>query len=815
MFDYLTRNIRHGVRNLVARPGFSIAAILSLAIGIGASTTLFSVIDTLLLSPVRGIGTPQDLVELGGTHDGQGFQTFSYPDFEDFSAQSKSFAELFAYRLEALNVGGAGLPQRAMGLLVSGNYFDAVRVPAWRGRMLGTNDATAGAPPVAVATYAAWRKYFNDDEAIVGKPVSINGSMFTLIGVAPPEFRGTIALISPEFFIPVTQRPLLLPASKRLLDQRSSSWLTVGARLVTGITPAVAQTKFSGISSQLVSAYPPSPRDDVARNGVTTTTLRGVPGEMRGGLMAFSGVLSVLISLILLVACVNVASMLLARGESRRHDIAVRFALGASRRSVLAQLMTESALLSLAAGTTGVLLSIWTCRLLAHVDLPTPVPIAIDIPVSANALLFAIACSAVTALVFGLLPALRVSRRAPKAGNALVGRQVTGSRSRLAGALVVAQVAFTMVLLISGGLFARALQRAAEINPGFDPQKLLAADFNLEPSGYVEARQLQAQQQFVANVETIPGVSHAALAALVPMDLSHMDFGSFRAAKGSDQTVTPDANVVSPTYFATLGVSVQGRAFDEHDLRSGGHVCVVNTALAHLLAPDGDVLGRSFPFDSGEEAMTMTVVGIVPNGKYASLGESTQPFMFLPLTQWPRAQTSLIVATSLPAGPFATQLRDALRAVDPLLPASQVRPMTDVLSLSLLPQRIAGMVSTALGVIGLLLVAIGLHGLIAMYVARRTREFGVRIALGASPRRVRRDVMRRGTRLLVIGLGVGIALSAGCAMLISSLLFGATLADASVFIIAAVVLAATTLFACWLPARYAASIDPAAALRSE
>ncbi len=815
MFDHLIRNIRHGIRNLVARPAFTIAAILSLAIGIGASTTLFSVIDTLLLSPVRGIGAPQDLVELGGTHNGQGFQTFSYPDFEDFTAQSKSFAELFAYRLEALNVGGTGLPQRAMGLLVSGNYFDALKVPAWRGRMLGTNDARAGAPPVAVATYAAWRKYFNDDESIVGKPVSINGSMFTLVGVAPREFRGTIALISPEFFVPVTQRPLLLPASKRLLDQRESSWLMLGARLADGATSAIAQTRLSAISSQLAREYPPSLRSDHARNAVTATPLRGVPGEMRGGLMAFSGVLTVLILLILLVACVNVASMLLARGESRRHEIAVRFALGASRRSVIAQLMTESALLSLAAGTTGVLLSIWTCQLLAHVDLPTPIPIAIDIPVSANALLFALACSAVTALVFGLLPALRVSRSAPKAGNALVGRQVTGSRSRLAGALVVAQVAFTMVLLISGGLFARALQRAAEIDPGFDPQKLLAADFNLEPSGYVEERQLQAQQQLVSKVQIIPGVSHAALTALVPMDLSQMEFGSFRAGKGSDQPLTPSANVVSPTYFSTLGVTVQGRAFDDHDLPSGARVCVVNAELAHLLAPDGDVLGRSFPFDSGDEAMTLTIVGVVPNGKYSSLGESTQPFMFLPLSQWPRAETSLIVETSLPAGTLATQLRDALRAVDPLLPPSQVRPMTDVLSLSLLPQRIAGMVSTALGMIGLLLVAIGLHGVIAMYVARRTREFGVRIALGASPRRVRRDVMRRGTRLLAIGLIGGVVLSAGCAMLISSLLFGATLADASVFFIAAVVLTATTLFACWLPARYAASIDPAAALRSE
>ncbi|MGA9335625.1 MAG: ABC transporter permease [Rudaea sp.] len=815
MFDNFIRNIRQGTRSLAARPGFTLTAILTLAIGIGASTTLFGTIDTLLLAPVRGVGAPQNLVELGGTIHGDGFQSFSYPDFKDLRARAKPFADIFAYRLEALDVDVAKVPQRALGLLVSGNYFSALQVPAAQGRLLGQQDDQTGAGPVAVATYAAWQKYFNGDADVVGKPVMINGHEFTLVGVAAAQFHGTIALISPEFYVPVSQRPLLQPSAQHLLDQRESLWLSLGARLASHTTSANARTQLSAISGQLASMYPHAAKQTRVRDAIAVVPLRGIPAEMRTGLLAFSGILFVLVSLVLLVACVNVASVLLARGEMRRHDIAIRFALGASRRHVFAQLLTESALLSLVSGGLGALLGVWCCRLLGHMHLPTPVPVVVDIPLSASALLFALACTAVTTLVFGLLPALRISARAPSAGEALAGRQVVGARSRLASALIVAQVALTMVLLVAGGLFARALERAAHIDPGFDAQHVLAADFNLEPSGYSETRQRSVQQQFLERVRNSADVENAALAALVPMDFSHMDFGSFQAQGTRTDELTPDVNLVSPGFFETLKIRIAGRAFDNHDTDGKAMVCVVNATLARLLAPNGDVLGRSFSYGSSGDLRSLTVVGVAPDGKYASLGENTEPFLFLPLAQWPRADTSLIVRTALPANTFGTQLRSALHDVDPSQPAGLVHPLSDVLALSLLPQRIAGIASLVLGAIGLLLVAIGLYGIISMYVARRTREFGVRVAMGASPHRIRRDVLRRGASLLTIGLLVGLLLSAGFASLISSLLFGTNVGDLSAFAGAMIVLAAIAMVACWLPARRAMRVNPIEALHHE
>ncbi|MEO8461082.1 MAG: ABC transporter permease [Dokdonella sp.] len=754
--------------------------------------------------PTRGV--------VGRSEHGQGYQSFSYPDFQDYSVRAKTFATLVAYKLEALNVTTSGEPQRATGMVVSGNYFNVLQVLAYRGRLLSAEDDRVGAAPVAVATYAAWRKYFNGDAAAVGKTVSVNGQIFTLVGVAATDFRGTIALLAPEFYVPINQLPMLKPGGPRLLDSRGSTWLTLGARLAPGVTEAFAQTEFTTIAKQLAETLP-LPRQDVS---VDVVPLRCVPGEMRGGLTAFIGLLFVLITLVLLVACVNVASMLLARGESRLHEIAMRFVLGASRRRVIVQLLIESALLAIAAGALGVLLSIWCCKLLALIDPPTPYPISLQVPIDTTALLFALACTALTALVFGLVPALRLSSRAPAASQLLGGRQIAGRRSRLGAALVVTQIALTMILLVSGGLFMHALQRASAINTGIDPSQTLTADFNLDPSGYPSTKQSQLQQVLLQRVRAMPGIDSAALSALVPLDvLSRMENGSFQIPGVPEDSLTPSTNQVSTGFFNTLGITVQGRDFDEHDTKGSAAVCVVNSALAHLLSPDGDVVGHSFAFKSDKDPLTLTVVGIVANGKYTSLSEDNEPFLFLPLTQWPRAETSLVAKTRLLPNAFAMQLRAELHALDASLPVGQVHPLTDVIAVSLLPQRIAGMASLALGTIGLLLAAIGLYGLIAMHVANRKREFGVRLALGASPKRIVADVLRRGAWLSGTGLAIGTALSLGGAVLVSGLLYGVNSSDALEFLGAAVLLGAIALLASFLPARRAARIDPMVALRHE
>jgi predicted permease len=813
MLSLLLHNIRYAARQLASNPGFSLFAACSLAIGMAASITLFSAANTFLFAPVRGVGAPDDLVELASISPKHGSDSFSAPDFADLAARAKPFADVFAYRHQWLNVGVAGEPERAFGLMVSGNYFQALEVGAYRGRLLSADDDRTGAAPVAVATYAGWRKFLKGDDAAIGKTFSINGQSFTLVGVAAPDFNGTVAALKPAFYVPLAEQPLLQPGASQLLNQRGSRWLSLAARLSTGTTRAEARQQLSTIATQLATDYPRRGNED----GVTITVepLRGVPGELRGGLVAFSALLFVLIALLLLVACVNVASLLLARGEARRHEIAMRFVLGAGRGRVMLQLMSESVLLALVAGALGLALAEAACRLLSHVDPPVPVPLAIDVSIDAAALWFALGCTIVTALAFGLVPALRVSAHAPATGSTLAAARTASRRSRLGSALVVAQIALTMILLVGGGLFMRAMQRASAIDPGFDVDNVLTADFNLEPSGYSESRRLALETAVVDRLQAIPGVDAAAVAALVPLDFSRMNEGDFLLPGKSGDALSPFVNLVSPGYFRALDIRLQGRDFDAHDVKGSADVCVVNATLAHTLAADGDVIGKSFPFGDDGDRRTLTVVGVVPDGKYASLDEATGSFMFLPLAQWPRAEMSLIVKTRLKANALAASLHDAMRAIDPSLPRAEVRSLADILALSLLPQRIAALVSLALGVIGLLLAAVGLYGLVAMYVAARTREFGVRISRGATPARILADVLRRGAMLSAAGLLIGTALSVAGGVLVSGLLYGATPGDAFAYVGAALLLGAVALLASYLPARLAANTAPMVALRHE
>lgn len=810
MFGHMLRDLGYGLRALLARPGFAFVTILTLGLAIGAHTMLFGVVHALLLSPVRGIGAPDRLVEIGRTHGGAGMDTISYPDFADY-AQAKSFDGLYAYSLEALNVTGKDDPRRALGLLVSGSYFPTLRVQPALGRMLSPLDDADAAQPVAVASYAAWQKYFDADPAAVGRTVSINGRSFTLAGVAAPGFQGHIAVLAPEFYLPLHARTLLREGSKSLLAERKSLWLMAGGRLRDGVGIAQAGAELATIRQRLDAEY----GNDDPKSGIGVAPLRGVPAEVRGPLGAFSGLLFAMVGMILLVACVNVAGLLIARGETRRQEIAVRFALGAGRGRVFFQLFAENLLLAIGAGALGIGLATWWRDLLLRVDLPMPFPISPRIPLDGSVLGFALLLTAATALLFGALPTLRASRQAPATGGALVADRTSNRGSRLRETLVVVQIALTLVLLIGSGLFVRALQRAAAIDVGFDAKHVVSADFDLEPSGYDEDHRARLQTALLERVRAIGGVEQAALATVLPLSFNRLSLGCVHGAGFGEDELCPDVNVVSDGFFATLGMDVRGRVFDTRERADGAKAAVVNETLARRLAPDGDAIGRSFAYGEGKDARTLTIVGVVADGKYASLGEDKQPFLFLPIAQTPMAQASLLVRTAQDSPALARALADAVREVDRTLPVAQTHPLEDTLALSLLPQRIAGLVAGALGVLGLLLAAIGLYGLIAFHVASRTREIGIRLSLGAAPRRVLRDVLWRGGRLVGIGLVAGEAIGVGLAVLVSGLLFGAQPGDALAFAAAGLVLGLVALPACWLPARQAVRIDPAVALRHD
>jgi predicted permease len=805
--------LRQGARRLLRQPGFSVFAVLTLAIGIAAGVTLFSAIDALLLTPVQGLHDADRLIELSSNTEGRSYESFSAPDYADLAARARNVADLVAYRYEAMNLATNAEPQRAMGIIVSGNYFTTLGVAAYRGRLLVPDDDRNGAEPVVVASFAAWQKFFGGDANAIGKTASINGRSFTLVGVSAPDFRGTVTLLSPMFFVPLHQLSLLQPAAAQRLDQRTTRWLSLAARLAPGTTAELAVEQLSIAADEIAKVHPRAGHP--GKVAIESTPLRGVPGFLRGGLTAFSALLFVLTGLLLLLACTNVASMLLARGEARRPEIALHYVLGATRRRIVTGLVGENLLLSLAAAAVGFALGAAGCRLLARADLPTPVPVSIDIPINAAALLFALACALFCTLAIGLLPALRVSAMTPGANETLAASRSTGTRSRLGASLVVMQIALTMMLLAGGTLFLHALQRAAAIDIGYDAHRVSTADFDLEPSGYAAQRQLALQNEMLERVRGTNGIEEAALARTVPFNLDHLTLGDFQVG---GETLTPSANLVSARFFAALGTALQGRDFDAHDTVDSAPVGIVNAALARRLAPNGDVLGRSFAFgDDGQTPRPLTVIGIAPNGRYGSLGDVDEPFLFLPLAQAqrPEAHTVLVVHSMLPAEAMSQRLHDVWRTLDPSLPPPSIRPLEQILGLSLLPQKIAGFVSGALGLVGLLLAAIGLYGLISIQVARRTREFGVRLALGASPRRILREVLRRGVRLSALGLVLGVLFAAGGAVLVEELLFGFDLGAVAAIAFAAGVLAATALLASWLPARRAARIQPIEALRYE
>jgi predicted permease len=802
-------DFRSGLRQILKQPWSSAFAIGALAVSIGAITALFAAANALLLEPVHGIREPERLIETGRGRDGS-MDTISAPLLATLNAPSQYIEGMYAWTLLPVNLVSATEPTRAFGFMVSENYFDLLGVRAERGRLFSPQaDAKRGASPHAVISHAAWQRHFGGDPDVVGRNFVLNGQSFTVIGVADRAFRSHVSLLAPDVYVPLSMQRQVQPANGDLLDVVGASWLMSGARLKPGATIDQARAE---LRARWTAYNEQNPDQGEARpdQAMNAGPLGALPADIAREFTLFSGVMLALVGLVLLIACVNVASMMLARGEARAGELAVRNALGAGRWRLTRMLFNESLLLAIIATGFGVLLA---RVLLGAVDLgalPTPFPIEVSLDLGLRPLLMSVGAAFLAALVFGMWPAWRsVRNRIDEAA-----RGVVASRSRMREGLVVAQVALTLVLLVASALFLRALDRAHAIELGFRVENVYTADLDLEPTGYDNARQQRVAADIAAAIRANAGVQSVSYARVVPLSGSEMVLGRLGDENTPEAISYSATDIVSDDYFETLGIALEGEHFSEAQTRDGEPVAIVNRTLARALFGEESAIGRSVKYD-GVEAGALRIIGVAADSRYRDLSEDRVPFLYVSARQRDAGQYTLFVHTALPMNEVARIVRDAVTKVDANLPKPSPHALADMVALNLLPQRVASTVAGLLGLLGLLLAGIGTYGLIAYFVASRTREIGVRLSMGATPARIERDVLGRGLRLGAVGLGAGLLLAIALAAAVSGMVFGLHAGDLVAFAAAILVLAVAVVAASWLPARRAARISPMTALRHE
>jgi predicted permease len=812
--ESLIKDIQYGFRNLVKRPSYAAIALITLALGIGANTAIFSLISTVLLRPLPG-AHPEQLVEVYGTlHQGSDYTIQSYLNYKDYRDRNNVFSGLMSYRFAPMSLSHDNHNERVWGYLVSGNYFDTVDVQPFLGRyFLPEEDQTPDSHPVAVITHACWQKRFASAQNVIGQSLRINNHLFTVIGVTPEGFRGTEVAYSPEVFVPNMMAHVIEPGST-WLDSRDSDNLFVVGRLKPGITTAQAESSLKTITDQLGQEHPHENRG----RGVRLLTPGLFIPDIRNSVISFSGVLMGVVGLVLLLACVNLANLLLARATERRKELAIRVAMGASRARLIRQLITEAVMLSLGGGLGGLFLAMWINALVSSMKLPTDLAFVIDLRLDWRVLTFGFAVSLVTGISFGLLPALQSSR--PDLVPALKDEQSMGGfrRSRLRNALVVAQVALSLVLLVCAGLVVRSLQVAQRTRPGFTPENAVALSFDLGLQGYNEEKGRAFQKQIIERAPSLPGVRSAALVSTLPLSLDYSYMTIYvegQPETGSTNLPLAVPNLISPNYFRTMEIALRGRDFEELDAKEESRVAIVNETFARRLFPGRDAIGGRFNFD-GPDQPYWEIVGVAADGKYDSLSEDPKPAFYRPLLRNYRAGVTLVArtATATPESTIAV-LRNELLRLDPTLPVYNVKTLAEHMSLPLFPFRIAAIVLGSFGVLAIILAAIGIYGVMSYVVAGRTREVGVRVALGASRSNVLFLIMRQGMSLALIGLVVGLVVGFAAAQLLVKVLFGVSPGDPLTFAGVSILLALVAGLACYLPARRATKVDPLEALRYE
>jgi predicted permease len=809
--ETLLRDLRYTLRRLRQTPGFTFLAVASLGIGLGAVTTIYSLVNAFLLRPLP-LPEPGRLVyAYESSTDGSGFHSFSYLQYRDLARRTRSLSGLAAFDVAPLSVKTTGEAQIALGLVVSGNYFETLGARPALGRFfVSEEDATPGTHPVAVVSHAFWRRQLGGDSSAVGRVIQVNSRAFTIVGVAPASFTGVSALLQPALWTPIMMAGVTRPGLA-LQDRTYSTFQLVG-RLDPRADLRAAERELTALTKQIVAENPSKPAA-----GVQLFPFTSMPTEAMKGIALFLSLLMAFAVLILLVACANLASMLLARSIQRRREVAIRMALGAARIRLVRQLLVETVLLFLASTTVASVIAVSATRAVAAFKPPIEIPIELDVGVDMRVLAFSAALALIVGVLFGLVPALRATRT-PVAAVLKDEAASVSSRSRWRGALVVGQVAFTCLLLVSAGLVVRALRKASAIDPGFDPRNVHVVGTNLQMGSYdalAGHRLIAAWRDGAAGLAGVRGV---AMTRRAPLGLGNSTVAfTFTGTPGkADPWRQADYTAVSPEYFNVMGIPVlRGRGVGREDSETSSPVAVVSAALARRYLDGVDrAVGRSLWIGTRPENR-VTVVGVVADTKVRSLVEDPLPMLYQSIYQIDPAEVSLLARTAPGAGGIGRALGAELRRLDPNLPLMASSSLEEHVGLALLPQRFAAIVSATLGLAALVLAIIGVYGIVAYAVARRTREIGIRVAIGATPRSVVALVAREGLQLAAIGLGVGVVLALAATRAMSAFLLGVSPADAITFLVIAAPLAAIAVAASYLPARRAAKVDPLVAMRQE
>jgi predicted permease len=818
----LLRDLQYGLRSMSRAPAFSFFAILALALGIGASTTVFTVVNTLLLHPLPA-QNPSRLVSLYTTDlknqkQSASLLPISYLNLKDYQARNGVFSSLggFAPPMPMTLVEGTA-QERFFGQLVTQGYFEALGLIPAKGRFFLPGEvSTPGSAPVAVLSYGAWKNRFNSVANVIGKTLEINRVPFTVVGVAPQGFLGVSAVFGPDVWLPATMAQQVLPPELQdVLQQRGKPFFQGIARLKSGISRSQADASLETLAAALRREYiDANAGHAISVQPVTAALFSTTGGE--GGLALASTVLLLIVGLLLLIACSNVANLLMARAVSRRQEIAVRLAIGAGRGRLVRQLLTESVLLGFLGGIAGLGVGYEGCRFLWSFRPQEVARNLADPKLDGTVFLFAFLLSLATGFIFGVVPALRASRtglvESLKEETRVAGS--SGRSARFQKALLAGQVAFSLVSLIAASLFLRAVQRAYDIDPGFDYQHLAVLMMNPEQQDHDTVRLKAFHQQIEDRVSRIPGVQDVTWASNLPFwsSASRGIFIEGQEQQRKSETISTVTNTIDVDYFKTMQIPLlQGRAFTAADQEGSLPVVIINEDLARRYWPHGNAIGNHLSLSG--DTVRLQIVGVVKTSSYTTLGEAPQSCLYLPLRQSPGGSANLYVRSAGDPTLLLTAVQRGIKEVDPSVQVTDVRTGAKLVSQVLWNARIVLGMLGIFGLLALTLASVGLYGILAYSVSSRQREIGVRMALGASRFDVLRLVLRQGMALVAVGVSVGLALSLLIGRAFSRMLFGLSPADPLSLLAASAVLLLVAALACYLPALAACRMDPMQALR--